>query len=177
MLYLNRLNKNNSIRELEYLRSIPECENGFYNPASLENLESLSSFKKWLVEKENESLGINLKEGYVPQSIYFIMENEEIIGIGKIRHYLNENLLVRGGHIGIGISSNYRGMGIGTRALELLLEEAYSSYGIENVLLTNNESNMASRRIVEKCGGILESINNGSCKYWINLEKKKIKEK
>lgn len=177
MLYLSRLNKNMGLQELEYLRMIPECENGFYNPASLENLSSLSSFEKWLVEKENESLGINLKEGYVPQTIYFVMENEEIIGIGKIRHYLNENLLVRGGHIGIGISSNYRGQGIGTKALELLLFEALNAYGIEKVLLTNSESNIASRRIVEKCGGELESINNGSCKYWINLEKKKIKKK
>ena len=177
MLYLSRLNKNNGIRELEYLRNLPECENGFYNPASLENLESLSSFKEWLLEKENESLGINLKEGYVPQTVYFVMEEEKIVGIGKIRHYLNEKLLIKGGHIGLGISSGYRGQGIGTRALELLLEEAYSSYGISNALLTNNENNMASRRIVEKCGGELESINSGSCKYWINLEKKKIKEK
>ena len=149
----------------------------FYNPASSLNLSSLESFKSWLIEKEEESLGINLKEGYVPQTIYFIMKNEEIIGIGKIRHYLNENLLIRGGHIGLGISSNYRGNGVGTRALELLLEEAFNTYGISNVLLTNSETNLASRKSVEKCGGILESINSGSCKYWINLEKKKIKEK
>ena len=177
MIYLNRLSKNNGIRELEYLRSVPECENGFYNPASLENLSSLESFNSWLEEKENESLGINLKEGYVPQTIYFVMEGEEVIGIGKIRHYLNENLLIRGGHIGLGISSNYRGRGIGTKALELLLEEALNTYGISNVLLTNSETNTASRRIVEKCGGELENINNGVCKYWINLEKKKIKKK
>ena len=122
-------------------------------------------------------MGINLKEGYVPQTIYFVMEDERIVGVGKIRHYLNENLLVKGGHIGLGISSNYRGNGIGTRALELLLLEALNVYGITSVLLTNNENNIASRRIVEKCGGELESINSGSCKYWINLEKKKIKEK
>lgn len=177
MLYLNKLSKNMGMRELEYLRNVPECENGFYNPASLENLSSLESFKSWLTIKENESLGINLKEGYVPQTIYFIMEGEEIIGIGKIRHYLNESLLVRGGHIGLGISSNYRSKGIGTKSLNLLLEESFNSFGISNVLLTNNETNIASRRIVEKCGGILESINSGSCKYWINLEKKKIKNK
>jgi len=175
MIYLSRLNKNNGICELEYLRKIPECENGFYNPASLENLQNLESFMKWLEVKERESLGINLKEGYVPQSIYWVMENEEIIGIGKIRHYLNENLLICGGHIGLGISSCYRGKGVGTKALKLLLEEALKAYGIERVLLTNNESNVASRRIVEKCGGELESIINGCCKYWINLEK--IKEK
>ena len=177
MLYLNKLSKNLGVRELEYLRNVPECENGFYNPASLENLSSLESFKSWLTIKENESLGINLKEGYVPQTIYFIMEGEEIIGLGKIRHYLNENLLIRGGHIGLGISSSYRSKGIGTRSLELLLEEAFNSFGISNVLLTNSETNIASRRIVEKCRGKLESIINGSCKYWIDLEKKKIKKK
>lgn len=176
MIYLSRLNKNNGIRELEYLRNIPEYENGFYNPASLESLENLNSFKNWLINSENESLGINLKEGYVPQTIYFIMENEEIIGVGKIRHYLNENLLIRGGHIGLSISEKYRGCGKGTKALELLLLEA-ECYGIKNVLLTNSEFNTASRCIVEKCGGKLESINNGVCKYWINLEKEKNKKK
>ena len=54
---------------------------------------------------------------------------------------------------------------------------AATNLGNQYVLLTNNETNIASRRIVEKCGGILESINSGSCKYWINLEKKKIKNK
>ena len=171
MIYLNKLNKNNGIKELEFLRNFPEYENGFYNPASLENLEMIESFKRWIKENELVSMGVGLKEGKVPQTIYWIMENDEIVGIGKIRHYLNENLLVRGGHIGIGISSSHRGKGIGTKALELLLLEALNTYGIKKVLLTNSETNIASRRIVEKCGGKLESIINGCCKYWINLEK------
>lgn len=169
-IYLRKLSINDGPKELEYLRNLKENENGFYNPAGKEDLLNEENFKLWLKQKASESIGENLKEGYVPQTIYWVMQDNNIIGIGKLRHYLNEKLLESGGHIGLGISSECRSKGIGTEALSLLLEEA-KKLGIEEALLTNNEDNIASRRIVEKCGGILESINNGSCKYWIQIKK------
>jgi len=168
-IYLKELNINDGSKELEYLRKIPYNENGFYNPAESEDLVDETTFKNWLNQRILESKGENLKEGYVPQTIYWVMYQDEIVGIGKMRHYLNEKLLEHGGHIGLGISSACRSKGIGTEALKLLLAKA-DSIGIEEVLLTNNEDNYASRRIVEKCGGVLECINDGHCKYWIKLK-------
>ena len=168
-IYLKELNINDGSKELEYLRKIPYNENGFYNPAEPEDLVDETTFKNWLNQRILESKGENLKEGYVPQTIYWVMDQDEIVGIGKMRHYLNEKLLEHGGHIGLGISSACRSKGIGTEALKLLLAKA-DSIGIEEVLLTNNEDNYASRRIVEKCGGVLECINDGHCKYLIKLK-------
>lgn len=169
-IYLRELNINDGIKEIKYLRELPQNENGFYNPAAPEDLVDEDTFKNWLKKKILESKGENLKDGYVPQTIYWVMDQDEIVGIGKMRHYLNEKLLEHGGHIGLGISSVCRTKGIGTEALKLLLAKA-EEFDIEEVLLTNNEDNFASRRIVEKCGGVLESINDGHCKYWIKLKK------
>jgi predicted acetyltransferase len=168
-IYLKELSINDGVKELEYLRKLPYNENGFYNPAESEDLVDEVAFKNWLNQRIMESKGENLKEGYVPQTIYWVMDQDEIVGIGKMRHYLNEKLLEQGGHIGLGISNTCRTKGVGTEALKLLLDKA-EEIGIEDVLLTNNENNFASRRIVEKCGGVLESINDGHCKYWIKLK-------
>lgn len=92
-IYLRPLSLNDGEKELEYLRNLPENENGFYNPASQEELVNLETFQKWLNQRYSESKGENLKEGYVPQTIYWVMNGNNIVGIGKLRHYLNEKLL------------------------------------------------------------------------------------
>ena len=167
-LYLKQLSVNDGIKELEFLRKVPEYENGFYNPASEEDLINETIFQAWLKRKYEESNSINLEEGCVPQTIYWVMNGDKIVGVGKLRHYLNEKLLKSGGHIGLGILSEFRDKGVGTEALKFLIREA-ETLGIENILLTNDEDNYASRKIVEKCGGVLDSIDNGKCKYWIDL--------
>lgn len=170
-IYLKKVTLNDGTNELNYLRTVPEDENGFCRPAHEEDMANEASFKKWLVRKIEEEHGINLKNGRIPQTIYWVMDEENIVGIGKIRHYLNESLLEHGGLIGLGIAKDCRTKGIGTQTLQLLLNEAINEYGIEDVLLTNDETNIASRRIVEKCGGQLKKVENGSCWYWIKLEK------
>lgn len=172
-IYLKELSIDDGIKELEYLRKVPKDENGFHNPAEPEDLVDEETFKNWLTQRVLESKGENLKEGYVPQTIYWVMIEDEIVGSGKLRHYLNERLLEHGGLIGLGILSDCRTKGVGTEALKLLLEKAKEK-GVEDVLITNNEDNYASRRIVEKCGGVLESIDDGLCKYWVKQKVKKL---
>ncbi|WP_244918731.1 GNAT family N-acetyltransferase [Paenibacillus dendritiformis] len=52
--------------------------------------------------------------------------------------------------------------------LRLLLAEA-RRIGLREVLLTCDEDNMASRRVIEKNGGRLTGTADGICKYWIAL--------
>ena len=170
-IYLKKLSIEDGIRELEYLRIIKSNENGFCNPAEPEDLVDEKTFEAWLNQKVLESEGKNLKDQSVPQTIYWVMLEDKIIGIGKIRHHLNERFLRFGGHIALGILEGYRTKGIGTKALNLILMEA-KKMGLEEVLLSNYENNFASRRIVEKCGGVLETIIEGRCKYWINIKNK-----
>jgi|GEM_PF-565470 len=155
---IRKLGLNDGEKERRYLLSFPHIENGFHNPAHDEDLVDEESFKKWLKEKEDESNGIT-SEGHVPQTIYWIERDGEIVGIGKMRHYLNDDLRNSGGgHIGIGgIAKENRGKGIGTEALGLLIREL-QKLGEKEILLTINEENIGSRRIAEKNGGVLEKV-------------------
>ncbi len=81
-------------------------ENGFINSAYG---YTLAEFLDYVKKCENTSLGIDLPENYVPATV-FILENDghEYVGIFNLRHKLNESLRNGAGHIGYGISPDYR---------------------------------------------------------------------
>jgi len=97
---------------------------------------------------------------------------ERLVGVLKLRHYLNEFLEKHGGHIGYGIRPSERRKGYGDKILQLALPEA-KKLGLEKVLLTCNDDNLGSISIIEKSGGILQDkIESGgklTRRYWINL--------
>ncbi len=113
-------------------------------------------------------------ENYVPDSTFFCLDTERNIFVGavNIRHYLNENLIVSGGHIGDGIRPSERGKGLGTKMIALALDEC-RKLGIRDVLMCCDKDNIASARTIEKNGGILENevTRDGVpvLRYWIKL--------
>lgn len=154
---LRKVSEQDGERERHFLLSVPDMENGFGNKATNMDLESIESFQRWTQQRVANSLGRQLPPGFVPSTVYYVERDNEIVGLGEIRHYLNEYLLeTAGGHIGLGgIPETYRGQGIGTAALQLLIEETFSM-GESEVLLGVHEYNTGSRMIVERNGGILE---------------------
>ena len=127
-------------------------------------------FNKVLEKTRNYEIGKNLPADRVPQTELWLVENGKFIGWVKIRHELNKNLLKQGGHIGYAIRPSERKKGYGTKILELALPVA-KNLGIEKVLLTCDDENLGSAKIIEKNGGILENKvqNEGKLKrrYWI----------
>ncbi len=84
------------------------------------------------------------------------------------------NLETIGGHIGYQTSPEFRRQGIMTRLLNFALEQ-YAKRDINPVLITAREDNIASRRTIEKAGGILENIidledGHHLARYWITLD-------
>ena len=61
----------------------------------------------------------------------------------------------RGGHIGYGVRYSEWNKGYGTRMLALALERA-KALGLSRVLITCNDDNLASARVMEKNGFTLE---------------------
>lgn len=61
------------------------------------------------------SKGEQLPEGFVPETFFFLWQDEEIVGQFRIRHFLCESLREGAGHIGYFIGKKYRGKGYGTR--------------------------------------------------------------
>lgn len=98
----------------------------------------------------------NLRPDRVGADFYWLVDDERDYFIGEItiRHQLNEALCLRGGHIGYVIRCNEWGKGYGTEMLRLALEKA-KDLGIERPLITCNDTNIASARVMEKNGFVL----------------------
>ena len=106
---------------------------------------------------KNYRLGRNLKPDRVPSDCYWLVDAERNYFIGEIhiRHRLNDALLLRGGHIGYCVRYGEWGKGYGTYMLKLALEKA-REMGLEKVLITCNDSNIASARVMEKNECVLQ---------------------
>ena len=114
------------------------------------------------------------REGRVPDSTFFALDVERNIFVGaiNIRHYLNERLLLDGGHIGDGVRPSERRKGYATEIIRLGLEEC-RKLGITRVLMVCDKSNVGSRKSIERNGGILENEievdGEIEQRYWIDL--------
>ncbi len=76
----------------------------------------------------------------------------------SLRHALvNDFLQEIGGHIGYGIRPSARGQGLAKLALAGALEQA-RALGLRRVLVTCNDSNIASAKTIEACGGDMERV-------------------
>ncbi len=109
-----------------------------------------------------------------PDSTYFCLDIERniVVGAVNIRHYLNESLLLNGGHIGDGVRPSERRKGIATKMIALALDEC-RNLGIEKVLMVCDKENIASAKSIQNNGGILENeIETEGVieqRYWIDL--------
>ncbi|GCE13814.1 GNAT family N-acetyltransferase [Tengunoibacter tsumagoiensis] len=105
---------------------------------------------------------------------FWLIDDEEYIGTVSIRPELNETLLRIGGHIGYKVRPSRRLQGYGTQLLRLGLEKA-REMGLRRVLITCDETNVASRKVIEANGGQFENalVPTGSTvprrRYWIEL--------
>lgn len=133
------------------------------------------SFEKFVTDIRNEAKGLNLPENWVPATEFWLIDHNEFIGRVSIRHILNDNLLKIGGHIGYYIRISKRNQGYGKIILQLALQKA-KKLRISKVLMTCDEGNIGSQKIIEANGGILENIvevdekHPKKKRYWIKIE-------
>ncbi len=131
-------------------------------------------FEDFTTRIQKMRMGEGLPKGYVPESVMWLVDGDEFIGEASIRHELNDFLLQVGGHIGYLIRPSKRQQGYGKQILKLSLEKT-KKMGIKKVLLTCDETNIGSYKIIEANGGILENaveMDEGQprkLRYWINL--------
>ena len=114
--------------------------------------------------------GRDVPEGFVPATFLVAEVEGMLVGRISLRHELNDFLLREGGHVGYAVRPEHRGHAHARRmlaaGLDLLRER-----GVERVLVTCDDDNLASRRTIEACGGVLEDVryDSGSAtrRYWI----------
>lgn len=123
----------------------------------------------------DDAKGINLPEGFVPASCFWLVEGgRTLVGVAHLRHRLTPLLAQEGGHIGYGIRPSRRNQGLATVLLGMTLQRAKAK-GLKEVLLTCDNLNVASARVILKNGGRLDSeVQRGdgggvTLRYWITL--------
>ena len=115
------------------------------------------------------------RDGLVPDSTFFLLDDERniLLGAVNIRHYLNDYLLLHGGHIGDGVRPSERRKGYATKMIGLALLEC-KKLGIDKVLIVCDKDNIGSRKSIINNGGVLENEIVGKDgrieqRYWITL--------
>lgn len=139
------------------------------------SLDKFENFEMWLEKIEKYSNVETCPPDRVPatQFISIRKNDNKMIGMVNIRHNLNKQLLLHGGHIGDCVRPSERGKGYGTIQIFLALNEC-KKLNIKKVLITCDKDNIASARTIQKNGGILqdEQISENGIpfqRYWINL--------
>ncbi|ERT46863.1 GNAT family N-acetyltransferase [Fusobacterium polymorphum] len=147
-------------------------ENPLINGAA--GLNNFSSIEDWLEELKKRSSEATVPEGLVPSSTYLGVREKDnyIIGMIDIRHYLNDFLKQFGGNIGYGVRKTEKNKGYAKQMLKLALEKC-KELKIKKVLITCDEDNIASEKVILSANAKFEDIRNidgeNKKRFWIDL--------
>jgi predicted acetyltransferase len=140
---------------------------GYFGRAEWTHAETVAAFARWAKGEP--------PDGWVPSTTSFLVDEGRILGVSNLRHWLTPHLLEHGGHVGYSVRPSERSRGHAARLLRDAARRARRR-GIERLLVTCDASNAASARVIEKCGGVLESeVPTGDVpirRYWIELRER-----
>ncbi len=131
--------------------------------------DSEEGFAAFVADKLAESSG-PVAEGWVHNTNLWWVEGPEgkaeYIGRMSIRHDLTDELREVGGHIGYDVRRSRRRQGHATAMLRAALPVA-ARLGIDPALVTCDEGNVASRKVIQTCGGVLEDQRGTKLRFWV----------
>lgn len=133
--------------------------------------EDFERFLYYLKAQEDRT---KLPAHNIAQSHFWLIDDDEFIGILSLRRSSNDAFIRISGHVGYQIRPSKRQQGYGKQLLRLGLQKA-QELDFTRVLLTCDEDNLASKKVIEYNGGQFESAIpvDGSplkkLRYWIDL--------
>lgn len=134
------------------------------------------TYQQMLDKMQALSAGVTLPEGFVPATMFYGFASAGIVGRVHVRHRLNDKLLQRGGHIGYAVAPAFRGRGYATEMFRQTLPICRQRWGIDRLLITCDDSNAPSIKIIEQFGGVLENkiVDEAEQRtvrrYWLALD-------
>lgn len=134
----------------EFEREVPPWQFAF-------GFSESEAFSDYVKQLEGHSRGIGVPEGFVPNTFFVGIVAGVVVGRLSLRHSLNDFLAKIGGHIGYGVIPSQRKRGYATEMLRQAIPVCVS-LGIEKALISCDEHNVGSRKVIEACGGIFEGV-------------------
>jgi len=110
-------------------------------------------FAALLARFADYAAGRDLKPGHVAETTLWFVDGDDYIGRISLRHALTPLLRAIGGHVGYDVRPSRRRQGHATRMLELA-KPRLAALGIDPALITCDDTNVASRKVIEACGGV-----------------------
>lgn len=185
MLFLSRPSARYKHSHLDAIREFREVDHRKMSDEELATIDAnFSVYVQRLLDWEDAT---KIPPEWVPSSIYWLVldepeRSEQVDNEGKgvyigrlnLRHELSKSLYEVGGHIGYEIRPSMRQCGYGKEILRLGLEKARER-GLHHILVTCDETNIGSRKIIEANGGRFQNAvtQEGSpvkkLRYWITV--------
>lgn len=123
-------------------------------------------YEAWIAGNADAEMGLNIPDSWVPAVQFVGFVDGKAVGFLNLRLRLSDFLLNHGGHIGYSVRPSEQGKGYATVMLSQGIRAAISK-NITKILVTCDETNLASRAVILKNGGVLEDIREGTERYWI----------
>lgn len=155
----------------EWGRGVHQDGSGLRPGDEVDTAEGFAAFVRKLLGESDPA--VPPVPGRVHCTYWWIVDRDEMLGAIALRHELTGSLLESGGHIGYGVRPGARRRGLASWALAEVLAAA-RDMGMDRVLVTCDVDNEASRRTIERNGGVLEDIRDTSGRpvrrYWITVK-------
>lgn len=126
--------------------------------------EGFAGYVAWLLERSEEDAP--RPEGWVPDSTWWWIDGDRYLARTNVRHRLTDDLLAVGGHVGYQVRPSARQQGHATAMLAAVLPHVHA-LGIDPALVTCDADNVASRKVIEANGGVLEDELDGKLRFWV----------
>jgi predicted acetyltransferase len=131
---------------------------------SWRELAAFADYVAWVRDQAREDA--LRPAGMVASTTLWWVDGAEYLGRLAIRHRLTPHLREYGGHIGYDVRPSARRRGHATAMLAAALPVTHA-LGIDPVLVTCDDDNVASRKVIEANGGVLEDRRGVKLRYWV----------
>lgn len=139
-----------------YIEALKEFNEYDGNRDGIDVEQREKNFDAFLQKLKNDEI---VNDGdRVPSTQYWLVDGDKYIGRVNYRPVLNDAFKFRGGNVGYAIRPTERKKGYATLIMQKLIEKAKSD-GLKELLITCDSDNGASIAVIEKVGGVLQSMD------------------